>query len=199
MVMRIVHIPDNSTARDVQSSRPRIRLIKPAVERWSAVGVEGCFQPYCAIAMRRACQKRGLLSQLSFIRYWCAALILTVTALAVPKAAFGSIGRITTVLNSSVGADEVSCVKTYAGKKSARIEPLESRVLLAAVHGLSASYFNGITPGSGLGLALVAAIARLHEASLELDDAHPGLLVRIRFRARAGATLGNPNVLDSAL
>jgi signal transduction histidine kinase len=53
------------------------------------------------------------------------------------------------------------------------------------------------TPGSGLGLALVAAIARLHEASVELDDARPGLVVRIRFRARPGGTLGNPNVADS--
>jgi signal transduction histidine kinase len=55
------------------------------------------------------------------------------------------------------------------------------------------------TPGSGLGLALVAAIARLHDAALELDDARPGLVVRVRFRARAAATLGNLNVTDSAL
>ncbi len=54
------------------------------------------------------------------------------------------------------------------------------------------------TPGSGLGLALVAAIARLHDASLELDDARPGLEVRVRFRARPAATLANPNVADSA-
>lgn len=39
------------------------------------------------------------------------------------------------------------------------------------------------TPGSGLGLALVSVIAELHEAALELDDAHPGLIVRLRFPA----------------
>ena len=53
------------------------------------------------------------------------------------------------------------------------------------------------TPGNGLGLALVAAIARLHEAALELDDASPGLRVSLRFRVRAPATLGNPNPMDS--
>ena len=31
------------------------------------------------------------------------------------------------------------------------------------------------TPGSGLGLALVQAVALLHEGALQLDDAHPGL------------------------
>ncbi len=41
------------------------------------------------------------------------------------------------------------------------------------------------TPGSGLGLCLVAAVVQLHEADLELADNEPGLRVRIRFpRAR---------------
>jgi signal transduction histidine kinase len=35
--------------------------------------------------------------------------------------------------------------------------------------------------GSGLGLSLVAAICGLHDAALRLDDAKPGLLVRIAF------------------
>jgi signal transduction histidine kinase len=43
------------------------------------------------------------------------------------------------------------------------------------------------TPGTGLGLALVAAVARLHGAALELGDARPGLLVTLRF-PRAGAS-----------
>lgn len=34
-------------------------------------------------------------------------------------------------------------------------------------------------PGNGLGLSIVAAIASLHWGKLYLDDAHPGLLVRI--------------------
>ncbi len=38
------------------------------------------------------------------------------------------------------------------------------------------------TPGAGLGLALVKAIADLHEAPLLLDDARPGLCVTICFR-----------------
>ncbi len=39
------------------------------------------------------------------------------------------------------------------------------------------------SPGSGLGLSLVAAIARLHRADLLMADAHPGLEVRARFPA----------------
>ncbi|MFN4090742.1 MAG: sensor histidine kinase [Alphaproteobacteria bacterium] len=37
------------------------------------------------------------------------------------------------------------------------------------------------TPGSGLGLSLVRAVARLHRAGLTLEDASPGLRVRLRF------------------
>lgn len=32
------------------------------------------------------------------------------------------------------------------------------------------------TPGAGLGLALVQAVAQLHQGTLRLDDAGPGLL-----------------------
>lgn len=48
------------------------------------------------------------------------------------------------------------------------------------------------TPGNGLGLALVAAVARLHEARLDLLDAQPGLEARLSF-APAGSTLGIRN------
>ena len=37
------------------------------------------------------------------------------------------------------------------------------------------------TPGSGLGLSLVAAVARLHQAKLTLSDAEPGLRVTLTF------------------
>lgn len=39
------------------------------------------------------------------------------------------------------------------------------------------------TSGSGLGLSLVAVIAELHEARLELDSNAPGLVVRLIFPA----------------
>jgi signal transduction histidine kinase len=37
------------------------------------------------------------------------------------------------------------------------------------------------TPGSGLGLSLVEAIAALHDVSIELTDNRPGLSVTLRF------------------
>lgn len=37
------------------------------------------------------------------------------------------------------------------------------------------------TPGNGLGLSLVAAIIRLHDARMDLEDNQPGLRVSIRF------------------
>lgn len=37
------------------------------------------------------------------------------------------------------------------------------------------------TPGNGLGLSLVNAVAKLHDATLELEDAGPGLRVRLAF------------------
>ena len=39
------------------------------------------------------------------------------------------------------------------------------------------------SPGAGLGLSLVAAVAKLHGAALRLDDAGPGLKVELRFKA----------------
>jgi signal transduction histidine kinase len=43
------------------------------------------------------------------------------------------------------------------------------------------------TPGNGLGLSLVAAVARLHGARIELHDNAPGLIVRLWFAAAGGA------------
>ena len=48
------------------------------------------------------------------------------------------------------------------------------------------------TPGSGLGLSLVAAVADLHQAQLAIEDAAPGLRVRIRFRAGGQNGCGRP-------
>jgi len=38
------------------------------------------------------------------------------------------------------------------------------------------------TPGSGLGLAMVAAIANLHQTKIELEDNHPGLKAAVNFQ-----------------
>ncbi|WGS22046.1 sensor histidine kinase [Bradyrhizobium sp. ISRA463] len=43
------------------------------------------------------------------------------------------------------------------------------------------------TPGNGLGLSLVAAVASLHGATIELRDNSPGLLVVLCFPAAAVA------------
>ena len=42
-------------------------------------------------------------------------------------------------------------------------------------------------PGSGLGLSLVSAIARLHRGQLELVDHRPGLVARLVLPARGDA------------
>lgn len=51
---------------------------------------------------------------------------------------------------------------------------------------------NRTTPGSGLGLSLVAAIADLHEAVVELADNDPGLRVLVRFANNDGCARGSP-------
>jgi signal transduction histidine kinase len=43
------------------------------------------------------------------------------------------------------------------------------------------------TPGNGLGLSLVAAVARLHGARIEMQDNAPGLRFRLQFPACAEA------------
>ncbi len=43
-------------------------------------------------------------------------------------------------------------------------------------------------PGSGLGLSLVAAVARLHDGSVSLEDNDPGLRIRLRLRKNLPAT-----------
>lgn len=48
------------------------------------------------------------------------------------------------------------------------------------------------TPGAGLGLSIVSAIARLHEVKLSLDDAKPGLRVSLEWPQTARHTKQQP-------
>jgi len=50
------------------------------------------------------------------------------------------------------------------------------------------------TPGNGLGLSLVAAVARLHGARIEMADNTPGLKFKLLFPLLAGADLDNGGV-----
>jgi signal transduction histidine kinase len=53
-------------------------------------------------------------------------------------------------------------------------------------------------PGAGLGLSLVAAVARMHEAQLTLDDNAPGLRVTLAFPVPAtGPVAGSPDRLPT--
>ncbi len=48
---------------------------------------------------------------------------------------------------------------------------------------------NRRTPGNGLGLSLVAAVARLHGARIEMADNAPGLKFKLLFPALTGPGL----------
>jgi signal transduction histidine kinase len=52
------------------------------------------------------------------------------------------------------------------------------------------------TPGNGLGLSLVSAVARLHGARIELDDNAPGLRFRLLFASAAGSDAANEPPAD---
>ena len=58
--------------------------------------------------------------------------------------------------------------RDYVLQRSARLDPARS------------------TAGNGLGLAMVAAVAKLHGAALTLEDNDPGLRVLISFRRHEG-------------
>ena len=50
------------------------------------------------------------------------------------------------------------------------------------------------SPGTGLGLSLVAAVARLHDARLDLDDARPGLKATLVFPNRVNRPAPQPRI-----
>jgi signal transduction histidine kinase len=55
------------------------------------------------------------------------------------------------------------------------------------------------TPGSGLGLSLVAAIAALHQIRIEVTDNEPGLRVTLRFQAPGQNTRGENRLASSQM
>ncbi|MDX2143451.1 MAG: HAMP domain-containing sensor histidine kinase [Rhodospirillaceae bacterium] len=55
------------------------------------------------------------------------------------------------------------------------------------------------SPGSGLGLSLVQAVARSHGLALSLDDNHPGLRVSLAFAEAAPAPAIAPTAASAAL
>jgi signal transduction histidine kinase len=73
-------------------------------------------------------------------------------------------------------------VSLWVADNGAGIPPFERHNVLRPFYRLESSR---TTNGSGLGLSLVAAIARQHHAALDLADNNPGLRVTIRFPAAA--------------
>ena len=85
-------------------------------------------------------------------------------------------GEVTLAANETPGGVELCVADTGAG-----IPPEDrSRVMERFVR-LEASRNS---PGTGLGLSLVAAVARLHDAVFTLDDNKPGLRATLRFPLR---------------
>ncbi len=82
-------------------------------------------------------------------------------------------GRIMVSLRQTAEAVEIRVADTGPG-----IAEADRARVLERFHRLDASR---TSPGSGLGLSLVRAVAGLHEATLSLDDAAPGLAVSLRF------------------
>ena len=78
-------------------------------------------------------------------------------------------------------ADSGSCV-VVVGDNGPGVPEAERGNVLRRLYRLEKSR---TSPGSGLGLSLVKAIADLHEARLELGDNAPGLSVRVTFRRPA--------------
>lgn len=53
------------------------------------------------------------------------------------------------------------------------------------------------SPGSGLGLSLVAAVVKLHQGEIMLDDNAPGLIVRLVFRPFSDSDLSSTDVRET--
>jgi signal transduction histidine kinase len=82
-------------------------------------------------------------------------------------------GRVTVAVARDDGRGEISVADDGPG-----IPVLERQHVFKRFYRLERSRR---TAGNGLGLSLVAAVARLHGASVDMEDAAPGLKVRLRF------------------
>jgi signal transduction histidine kinase len=83
--------------------------------------------------------------------------------------------QISVILEEDAGVPVLSIIDTGPGIPAADREKVFRRFFRVET--------SRTTPGSGLGLALVKAVADLHGAAVELSDNRPGLRVSIRFRA----------------
>jgi signal transduction histidine kinase len=89
----------------------------------------------------------------------------------------GAEGRVTIRASESGGMATLTVADTGPGIPAAeRVHVVERFVRLEA---------SRHSPGTGLGLSLVAAVARLHEAKFSLEDNNPGLKAVLSFRTRA--------------
>lgn len=93
---------------------------------------------------------------------------------------------ITVALRQEAGAPVLCVADTGPGIPATEREKVFSRF-----YRLEASR---TTPGSGLGLSLVKAVADLHGASIELSDNDPGLRFTVRFHAAGQAGAGRTSV-----
>jgi signal transduction histidine kinase len=82
-------------------------------------------------------------------------------------------GSVEVVVDTSGGSPAVTVADTGPG-----IPEAEREAVLRRFYRLDASRSS---PGSGLGLSLVAAVAKLHEAELRLEDGRPGLRVVLQW------------------
>jgi signal transduction histidine kinase len=87
-------------------------------------------------------------------------------------------GRVSITCRHTDGAPEIAISDTGPG-----IADADRARVLQRFERLEASRHS---PGSGLGLSLVAAVAKLHGAQLRLDDNAPGLRVVLRFETMKG-------------
>nr|MDA3857256.1 sensor histidine kinase [Roseovarius sp.] len=92
-------------------------------------------------------------------------------------------------------------VKTCASKVELTVDdtgpgiPLEERQnVLRRLYRLESSR---TTPGNGLGLSLVAVIADLHDAELELASNEPGLILKLTFPRATNNPEGNTPQCDA--